>query len=433
MGLALHHLQGGVQDGVVNGRGGLANAAAHLVHRGAAGVHRRGQIALGGSAAAGGVVVGEDLSGHKDHAVAGLGRELYVVLAVGRAADVGGTAAQQIPEQLGLQALLGLIGLGQGERDGDGLALGRRLIGRLGLFHVKVYAYHMVRGLIGLGVHGGIHRLGVQFFIHGLKIRLPGALFVGGEGHRLRLYRFAPQLLADLVGQSLFDLLLRLLPVNGHTGNALGDLQGIALHHIGGLGDAAAGQLIGLVQQRIQLFFSALAPVQHQIHVLLHSHQAAQISAALKQEVAPAGFPRLPDAVIRLQAEGTAADAAAPGAVLHRQGDALGLGHALLQGGLCLLLGHSAHGHAAHMDALHDSLGAAHPGTQAHIGADHHNRCRSDSDEQFLFLWVHRALGPIVLDPTTFHMTLPPRIGPQPIRFSVYFSPQIQNFMDISP
>ena len=409
---------------VVDGRGGLADTAAHLVHRGAAGVHRRGQVALGRSAAAGGVVIGEHLAGHEHHAVTGLGRQFYVVLAVGGAADIGGAAAQQIPEQLGLQALLGLLGLGQGEGDGDRLTLGGRLVGRLGLLHVKVHTHHGVGGLVGLRVHGGVHGLGVQFLVHGIKIRLPGTLLVGGEGHRLGLSRLAPQLLADLVGQRLLHLLLRLLPVNGYAGNALGNLQGVTLHHIGGLGDAAAGQLVGLIQQSVQLLLAALAPIQGQLHVLAHSHQAAQIGAALDDKVAPSRLPGLLGTVLCVQIQGTALDAAAPGTVFHRQSDILGLLHALLQSRLGLLLGHAAHGHTAYGNTLQNGLRAAHPGTQAHIGPCQYNHCRSDSQQQSFLLWVHGTAGPILLDPTTFHITLPPRTGVAPARFSVYFSTQ---------
>ena len=65
--------------------------------------------------------------------------------------------------------------------------------------------------------------------------------------------------------------------------------------------------------------------VQGQFHVLAHSHQAAQIGAALDDKVAPSRFPGLLGAGLCIQAQGAALDAAAPGAIFQGQTDVLGL------------------------------------------------------------------------------------------------------------
>ena len=60
-----------------------------------------GEIALVGGTASGGVVVGEVLAGHQDHAVAGLGGQFHVGLPVGGAAHLAGALPQQVGRRAG--------------------------------------------------------------------------------------------------------------------------------------------------------------------------------------------------------------------------------------------------------------------------------------------------------------------------------------------
>ena len=369
MGRPLHHFQGGVQHRIVDGRGGLADAAAHLVHRGAARVDGRGEVTLGRGTAAGGIIIGEHLSGHEHHAVAGLGGELHVVLAVGGAAHRGGTLTQQIPEQLGLQALLGLVGLGDGQGHPHGLPLSRLGIGGLGGLQVKVHAHHVLRHLQGIGVQLGVLGLGMDLAVHGVKVRVLGRRLVGGQLHRLGLHLAAGHGPGGLIGQSLKHQAAGLLPVHGHAGAALCEHQLLALHCVSSQSSGAAHLLVRLVQKGVQLALAGLSPSHHRVNILGSAHEMAEIGSALKQEILSSHLPRRLGAGLGIQLGGRAGKDALPRAVgeVHLHG-ALGLGHAVLQGLAGLGLGHSAHIHAAHADVVQNGVRAAHPGAQPGIG-----------------------------------------------------------------
>ena len=352
---------------VVDGRGGLADAAAHLVHRSVAGVHRRGQIALGGGAASGGVVIGEHLSGHQDHPVAGLGRELHIVLPGRGTAHIGGPLPQQIPEQLGLQALLRLLRLGQGHRDGEGLPLSRLLIGGLQRLHIKVHAHHMVGDRPGLPVVLGALGLHRHRAVDGLEVRLLGRCLLGHERifHLHGPFRAAELLLHGLLHRGP-EAVPDLAAVDGLAGPALCHHQGIALQLIGRLGHAAPclglHPVHGLIQGR--------AVPSRGGDPVLPAQQLGQIDAAAGEEVFPAhrarGLGRKGPAISHLiRRNGPQLTV-----IGHQANDlAAVLLHGPVQGGLCLLHGHAGHIQAGHRYIGKDPVGPVHPGTQPQVAS----------------------------------------------------------------
>ena len=381
MGVALHNLQRGVEDGVVNGGGGLADAAADALHRRAAGVHRRPQIALVGGAAAGGVVIGEDLPGHEHHAVAGLGGQLHVALPVGGAAHPAGALPQQVPEQLPFQALAGLLGLGDGQGDLHGLPLRRRVKQGFGLVHVKVDPHHVVADLQGLRVDLGALGLGVELLVHGVKVGLLGGGLVGGEHHRLHRIGDALHRVGHRRGHGRHHHGLGRLPVDGHPGDPLGEHQLVALHGVGGVGEGAPHLEVRLVHLRLQLRLSGVGPGQGQADLILCTQLMGQIGRALEQEVFPPGLPRLGHRGLVVHPDGGGGDLPLPGAVLQRQRHAGHLPQIVLQGLQSLFPGQSPHRHAGHGDSLQNIGRTAHPGAQSQVGRQQHCRSAAGSNQ----------------------------------------------------
>ena len=374
MGVALHNLQRGVEDGIVDGGGGLADAAADALHRRAARVHRRPQIALVGGAAAGGVVIREDLPGHEHHTVADLGGQLHVALPVGGAAHPAGALPQQVPEQLSLQALLGLLGLGDGQGDLHGLPLRRRVKQGFGLVHVKVDPYHVVADLQGLRVDLGALGLGVELLIHSVKVGLLGGGLVGGEHHRLHRGGAALHRVGHRLGHGGHHHGLGRLPVDGHSGDPLGEQELISLHGIGGVGEGAPHLEVRLVHFLLQLRLSVVGPGQSQADLILRPQLMGQIGRAPEQKAAPAGLPGLSHRGLIVHPDGGGGDLPLPGAVLQGQRHAGHLPQIVLQGLQSLFPGQSPHRHAGHGDSLQNIGRAAHPGAQSQVGRQQHCR-----------------------------------------------------------
>ena len=283
MGVALHDLQGGVEDGVVDGGGGLADAAAGLVHGGAAGVDGSGEIALVGGTASGGVVVGEFLAGHQDHAVAGLSGQLHVELPVGGAAHLAGTLPQQVGKEPVGQYLLGDVGLSDGEGDLHGLSLLGLLEQALGLGGVKVHPHGVGQHLAGIRIDGCVGRLSVQLPVDGLEVRLLRSGIQDGELDRVRL----------TLGQELsvgrLHRLLRSLAVHRAVGVPLYQVQGARLQVCGVaiLAAAAAQGTVSGLELALQLCTARLCQLDLiGTKVLGSAEQVAQVLGPPGEEAA---------------------------------------------------------------------------------------------------------------------------------------------------
>ena len=177
MGVPLGDLQIGPQARQVQRGGGLADAAADLVHGLALDVGGGGLVASCGGPLAHGLVIGEGLPGVEHILVDGGGGELHVGLAGGGAAHLGLGGAQHVPEQQVLQRLGGDGGLLYLGGDGDGLAGLRRVQGDLGGGHVEVRAHLLRDDGVGLGVVGGVLHLA-----GGLVVDLLDGQGLGGDG-----------------------------------------------------------------------------------------------------------------------------------------------------------------------------------------------------------------------------------------------------------
>ena len=215
---------------VINGGRGLAHAASNLLHGSAVVVGGGGLIALGCGAGAGGPVIGELLAGQEDHVVTGLGGQLHIALPGPAAAHAAGGLPQNVPEEAAPQVVLGHLGLGDGQGDGEGLAaLGVPVGGSQGL-HVKVDAHHVVGNLHSLQVQGGILGLCEHLPVDGLEVGLL-QLALGGLEGELILRRLA--LGCKAVFKRLLDalpgILSHRLPVHCGNRRSLGHHQPVLL------------------------------------------------------------------------------------------------------------------------------------------------------------------------------------------------------------
>ena len=343
--LPLHDLQVGVEHRIVDGGGHLTGPAAHLVHRGPAGVDGGRQIPLAGRAAAGGIIIREHLAGEQDHPVAGGGGQLYVALSVGGAGHIGGAGAKHVPEQLGLQGGLGHAGLGDGQGDGEGLPLPGGLIGGPQPVHVEVHAHRLRLDLVVL-VHGGVLGLGIELPVDGVKVRGLGRDLSGGKLRRLGDGALLPlaQLLRKGQVHGLAHGVHRLGPVHARAGFALGHGQLVAGHLIGGQNHAAARRLVGLLQLGLQrLGHRPVALGQGQVG-LAQPQPVGQIGPAPGDGVAPPHRERLLGGGAPVIAQLVGGQGAGPVPVAQLHGDLpavirLGGGH----GGLDLLPGQAGH------------------------------------------------------------------------------------------
>ena len=396
----LHHLQVGVEQGVVDGGGGLAHAAAHLVHRLAPGVDGGRLIAHGRRPAAGAAVERELVPGEQDSPVAGLGGQLHVELPVGGAGEDGAPLPQQVGEQLALQALLRLLGLLQLQGDGEGLPLAGGLIGGPQGLHVEVHPHHVVGDLEGLRIHLGALGLGVHLPVDLVKIGLLGGRLLGLElplRLHIALLPLAQLALHGLV-QGVQDGVQGVVPADADPGAALGHHQLVAVQLIGGGGGVLPQLLLHLVYQAVHRV-GGHAPGGDPV---LLPHQPGQVQPALGKEAVPAVLPsrlgRGAPVIVHL----VGGDGAPPVPV----GDGAGhlvpvLGHGLVQGGGRLLHCHAGHIHPAHHGVGKDGARAPHPGAQAHIGARQHpqdNPC-GDGD-----LFPLSASGGLWFHALTFHI-----------------------------
>ena len=96
--MALCDLQVAPQAGQIQRGGGLADAAADLIHRLALYIGGGGLVAPGGGALAHHAVVGEHIAGVQHIAVDRGGGQLHIALPRRRAAHLGGGGAKHIPE-----------------------------------------------------------------------------------------------------------------------------------------------------------------------------------------------------------------------------------------------------------------------------------------------------------------------------------------------
>ena len=229
MGRALRRLQIRLENGIVDGRGHLADTAAHLgLGLAAAGVDQRFPVALGLGSLADGSVEGELLAREDDGSVYGLAGQLQVVSAVIVGGVIGVGLGQHVLEQAVTQGLGVHLGLQRGKEDLHVLAGLGSLQHRLELLTVKAEAVLAVRDLAGIDVKLRLHGI--------LAEALPQGLDVHGAGHfqliaHLGLHDFLG-LLRDqgqgiAVGHDPVDLLGVQLPAHrtGVDGHELGGGQ----------------------------------------------------------------------------------------------------------------------------------------------------------------------------------------------------------------
>ena len=261
VGVALDDLQVRAQAREIQRGGGLADAAADLVHRLALDVGGGGLIAPGGGPLAHGAVVGEDLAAVEDVAVDGGGGELHVADPGGGAGDVGLAGTQDIPEEDALQLLRRDGGPLDAGGDRHGLAgLGGVQL-RLGLRHVKVRPQLLGGDGLGGGVIAGVLHLpghGVMDVLGGEHVGGGGG--IGDEKAQVPGPVGALQPLAQLaegdgpavLGQGHTDavlahLILRPLGLPGEGGGGgLGGVQDLLGVHGDGLHPGAKGHGDGL-------------------------------------------------------------------------------------------------------------------------------------------------------------------------------------------
>ena len=371
--MPLHDLQVGVEGGVVDGGGGLADAAAHLVGGLAAHIGGGGEIALVGGAAAGGVVVGEDLPGQQDDTVAHRGGQLHVALPIGGAGHAGAGLSQHIPEEELLQALGGDGGLRDGEGHRHRAAPGGPLQGGLGIGDLEVQAGDAGGDLKGLLVQGGVLYLGVDLVVDGLHVHRLG---VGGDGGE-------DQGLLAVGGKSGEDLPLHVGEVEGPAGGAHVEDELVVQHLPGGLLDPAAQLRFDPGQQGVHLGLPLRGVAQGDVQVVA-AQQGLEQPPAPGQEAALA------------QAPGGVVDGAGVG-LHHGAADGVGLvqpvdpelhglpGVALvqllLQAVLHLVPGEAAQLHAGGGDPGQGGAAGPHPGAQPQVAGGQHRHQHGGGDE----------------------------------------------------
>ena len=177
VGVPLRDLQIAQETGQIQGGGGLANAAADLVHGFALDIGGGGLEAPVRRPFADGSVVGEGFSAVENKAVDNLSGELNVADPPGGAGDMGLGLAQHVPEQDGLQ-------IGGGDLRLLNISLHSQRFAGSGLVHgllnggdveigPQLLRYDGVRS----GVIGGISHLAVE-----LVVELLGGEGLGGDG-----------------------------------------------------------------------------------------------------------------------------------------------------------------------------------------------------------------------------------------------------------
>ena len=229
---AVHDLQVGAEHGQIQRGGHLADAAAVFQHGLAAHISRGAAVAPRGGALAEGGVVGKGLAGIEDDAVAGLGCQAHVVLAVGGAADGGGAAAQLVPEQDLFHFLLGDLRLRHGDGHGE-FRTGRGFVHLLlGSGRVEIHA-----GLPGLHGAFGLVVIGVGGLAMGVAVNI-----LHGDGNGGSLHQGAGDALFQVIpGQGGLHLGKQGVLVDEIAALGLGDDHAVPLDAPGALGDGDVG------------------------------------------------------------------------------------------------------------------------------------------------------------------------------------------------
>ena len=269
VGVPLRDLQIAQETGQIQGGGGLADAAADLVHGFALDIGGGGLEAPVRRPFADGSVVGEGFSAVENKAVDNLSGELNVADPPGGAGDMGLGLAQHVPEQDGLQ-------IGGGDLRLLNVSLHSQRFAGSGLVHgllnggyVKIgpqlFRYDRVRS----GVIGGVSHLAVE-----LVIELLGGEGLGGEDLRRKIYnrfRFRTDLY-NILNRAAQFIIRNGLAILGH-----GKLEGLIAHlkgHIKGLTIQHGGQPgDGLIQL-------PAVPIQTAVVAGIFSEERFQIGEA---------------------------------------------------------------------------------------------------------------------------------------------------------
>ena len=269
MGVPLRDLQIAQETGQIQGGGGLADAAADLVHGFALDIGGGGLEAPVRRPFADGSVVGEGFSAVENKAVDNLSGELNVANPPGGAGDMGLGLAQHVPEQDGLQ-------IGGGDLRLLNISLHSQRFAGSGLVHgllnggdVKIGPQLLRYDGVRSGVIGGVSHLAVE-----LVVELLGGEGLGGEDLRRKIYnrfRFRTDLY-NILNRAAQFIIRNGLAILGH-----GKLEGMIAHlkgHIKGLTIQHGGQPgDGLIQL-------PAVPIQTAVVAGIFSEERFQIGEA---------------------------------------------------------------------------------------------------------------------------------------------------------
>ena len=224
MGVPLRDLQIAQETGQIQGGGGLADAAADLVHGFALDIGGGGLEAPVRRPFADGSVVGEGFSAVENKAVDNLSGELNVADPPGGAGDMGLGLAQHVPEQDGLQ-------IGGGDLRLLNISLHSQRFAGSGLVHgllnggdVKIGPQLLRYDGVRSGVIGGVSHLAVE-----LVVELLGGEGLGGDGLEGDGDLIAAQTVIGNICQKETEI-LRCSAVP-----CLGDVDRLPLHSAGGV------------------------------------------------------------------------------------------------------------------------------------------------------------------------------------------------------
>ena len=392
--MTLHHLKRGMEYGVIDGGRSLADTAAHLIHRRAAGVDRRSQIALGRRSAAGGIVIGENFSGHQNYIVAGLRGQLHIVLPVRAAAHPGDRLAQQVGKQLLVKTFGGLLREDALDGNREGLALCGGLIGRLKGGSFKLHALHMGNDLKGLGVHLRILGRDAQLLTQRLKIRLHRGIVRQSQLQLAVMYPAPEGFNEGVLLQLLINCLFYGLPVDGQSGCSLGHDQLVALYRVLILAGLTANDRFGLVEQVFHHLLVHAVIAQFHVHIIFRgvgAQQMIDILSALGKEVSSAHPPGIQRRILTKGLQLVGGDGTAPISVVQGDGCLVAvLFHRLLHQKLSLLDRHTSNIQLTQLDIGHNGPAGTHPDAQSQITGQHHtggNTCPDcDASSVVLFL-----------------------------------------------
>ena len=240
------------QRGIIQGRGHLSHAAAHGIVP--AGVFGGGLVALGRAELAHNIAEGKGLAGFQYSVVQLVAGQLQVGIAVAVAGGTGLMFTQGIPEEgIGVQN----VRLDVLHGDTDLVAVVGFVNELLGGFQVEAVTVRAGDGLKGLQIHGGVHRLDVEFLVNGFQIHR--VRFRGGF-HILHFHQ------EHMQAVSIQNLIVDIVHVETDAGGAHGDDQRLAgsvlvelvcgqlrlgaFQAIGGLGQGAAG-ILGIGGQSV--------------------------------------------------------------------------------------------------------------------------------------------------------------------------------------